>query len=175
MKDELIAVAKALVVPGKGILAADESTDSIKKRFDKIGVESTPENHRIYRQLLFETPGIEEFISGVIMFDETLRQKSSDGIFFPELLRKEGIIPGIKVDRGAKDLANFPGEKITEGLDGLRERLAEYKNLGAKFTKWRVVITIGDGIPTQTCINSNAESLARFAALSQEAGLVPIF
>ena len=174
-------IAQELVASGKGILAADESTGTIKKRFDAIGIESTPENHRIYRRLLFETPGIEEFISGVIMFDETLRQKAQgkpfEGKTLPEILMEKGIVPGIKVDKGTAALANFPGEKITEGLDGLRERLVEYKSMGAKFTKWRAVITIGDavpGIPTDICINSNAEALARFAAYSQEADLVPI-
>ena len=172
--NKLNSVAISLVSPGRGILAADESAGTIKKRFDNIQTESTPENHRIYRQLLFKTPGVEEFISGVILFDETIRQSSDEGICFPKLLSDKGIIPGIKVDAGAKEMANFPGEKITEGLDGLRERLVEYKNLGAEFTKWRAVITIGEKIPTNTCIESNAESLARFAALSQEADLVPI-
>ena len=172
--NKLDSIAKSLVAPGKGILAADESSGTIKKRFDVIQTESTPENHRIYRQLLFKTPQIEEFISGVILFDETIRQVSDEGISFPKLLSDKGIIPGIKVDAGAKDMANFPEEKISEGLDGLRERLAEYKNLGAGFTKWRAVITVGEKIPTNTCIDSNSEVLARFAALSQEADLVPI-
>ncbi|KKQ98180.1 MAG: Fructose-bisphosphate aldolase [Candidatus Woesebacteria bacterium GW2011_GWB1_39_12] len=172
--DVLKSTAKELVAPGKGILAADESTGSIKKRFDAVSVESTPENHRIYRQLIFKTEGIEEYISGVIMFDETIRQLTDDGVPFPKSLQDRGIIPGIKVDTGAKDMANFPGEKITEGLDGLRERLTEYKEMGARFTKWRAVIAIGDVIPIKTCIESNAEALARFAALSQEADLVPI-
>jgi fructose-bisphosphate aldolase class I len=172
--NKLNSIAKSLVTPGKGILAADESAGTIKKRFDTIQVESTPGNHRIYRQLLFKTPGVEEFISGVILFDETIRQSSDEGISFPKLLSDKGIIPGIKVDSGAKAMANFPEEKITEGLDGLRERLVEYKSLGAEFTKWRAVITIGEKIPTNTCIESNAEALARFAALSQEANLVPI-
>lgn len=166
--------AQALVVPGKGILAADESEGTIKKRFDTIGVESTEENRRFYRELLFTTPGVEEFISGVIMFDETVRQKASDGKPFPQVLSEKGIISGIKVDKGTKGMAGFPGEKISEGLDGLRERFEEYKGLGAKFSKWRAVYTIGEGTPTQTCIDSNAEGLARFAALSQEAGLAPI-
>jgi len=166
--------AQALVAPGKGILAADESEGTIKKRFDTIGVESTEENRRFYRELLFTAPGVEEFISGVIMFDETIRQKSSDGKPFPQILSDRGIIPGIKVDKGTKEMEGFPEEKITEGLDGLRERLEEYKGLGAKFTKWRAVITIGEGIPTQACIDSNSEALARFAALSQGVGLVPI-
>src|SRR3990172_4388536 len=168
-------IAKKLVASGKGILAADESFPTIEKRFTEIGVESNEDNRRFYRQLLFTTEGIEEYISGVIMFDETLRLSTlSQGKPAAKTLEEKGIIPGIKVDMGAKDMANFPGEKITEGLDGLRERLVEYKSLGAKFTKWRVVITIGEGIPTDTCINSNSEAFARFAALSQEAGLVPI-
>ena len=173
-KDVLEKVAKELVAPGKGILAADESTGTIKKRFDSIGIDSNPETNRLYRQLLFTTPGIEEFISGVIMFDETIRQVSDEGVPFPQLLKDKGIIPGIKVDTGAVDLENFSGEKITEGLDGLRERLEEYKNLGAQFTKWRAVITIGEGIPTSRCISLNTDALARYAGLSQEAGLVPI-
>jgi fructose-bisphosphate aldolase class I len=173
-KDALSKVAKDLVAPGKGILAADESMGTIKKRFDSIGVESTSENHKVYRQLLFTTGDIGKFVSGVILFDETIRQKTDDGVFFPEFLEKRGILPGIKVDLGKKDLANFPSEVITEGLDGLRERLSEYVGLGAKFTKWRALIKIGDNIPTTTCILSNAESLARFASLSQESGLVPI-
>jgi fructose-bisphosphate aldolase class I len=171
---DLEATAKALVAEGKGILAADESDGTIKKRFDSIGVDSTEENRRFYRELLFTTEGTEEFISGVILFDETIRQSASDGTPFPKLLADRGIIPGIKVDKGAKDLAGAPGETVTEGLDGLRERLAEYHELGARFTKWRAVISIGDGIPSDYCIWVNAHALARFAALSQEAGLVPI-
>jgi len=166
--------AKELVAEGKGILAADESKGTIKKRFDTIGVESTPENHRVYRQLLFKTEGIEEFISGVILFDETIRQTTDEGVPFAEYLTAKGIIPGIKVDKGTVDMVNFPGEKLTEGLDGLRQRLSEYKDLKAKFTKWRAVIGIGEGIPTSTCINANAELMALFAAYSQEADLVPI-
>ncbi len=172
--EELERTARALVAPGKGILAADESTGTIKKRFDSIGLEATEENRRAYRQMLFTTPGMEQFISGVIMFDETLRQSTADGVAFTKVLEGAGIIPGIKVDLGAKPLAGFPGEQVTEGLDGLRERLAEYRELGARFTKWRAVITIGESIPTQTCIDANAEALARFAALSQEADLVAI-
>jgi fructose-bisphosphate aldolase, class I len=171
---DLQTTAKALVAEGKGILAADESTGTIKKRFDSINVESTEENRRAYRELLFTTEGIEEFISGVIMFDETIRQSTSDGTPFPKLLEERGIIPGIKVDKGAKDLAGAPGETVTEGLDGLREQLAEYRELGARFTKWRAVISIGDGRPSDYCIWANAHALGRFAALSQEAGLVPI-
>ena len=172
--EDLAATAKAMVAPGKGILAADESSGTIEKRFKSIAVESTEENRRAYRELLFTTDGLGEFISGVILFDETIRQRTVDGIPFTEVLRAQGIIPGIKVDKGAKPLAGFDGEKITEGLDGLRDRLADYDALGARFTKWRAVITIGDGIPTAGCIVANAEALARFAALSQEAGLVPI-
>jgi fructose-bisphosphate aldolase, class I len=168
------AVAMELVAPGKGILAADESGPTIEKRFKSVGVASTEETRRDYRALLLGTPGLGAFISGVILYDETLRQKTSDGVPFVELLKRQGIIPGIKVDKGAKALAGFPGEKITEGLDGLRERLADYAALGARFTKWRAVLTIGAQIPTRTCIQSNVEALARFAALSQEAGLVPI-
>jgi fructose-bisphosphate aldolase, class I len=171
---DLETIAKALVAEGKGILAADESEGTIKKRFDSIGVESTEENRRAYRDLLFTTEGVEEFISGVIMFDETIRQSTSDGTPFAQLLESRGIIPGIKVDKGAKPLALAEGETVTEGLDGLRERLAEYYELGARFTKWRAVISIGDGRPSDYCIWTNAHALARFAALSQEAGLVPI-
>jgi fructose-bisphosphate aldolase class I len=171
---DIQTTARALVTAGKGILAADESAGTIEKRFKSIGVTSTDETRRTYRDLLFSTPGLGEFVSGVILFDETLRQKASDGTPLVEVLKGQGIIPGIKVDKGAKALAGFPGEKVTEGLDGLRERLAEYVKLGAKFTKWRAVITIGPGIPTRTCLQANAHGLARFAALSQEAGLAPI-
>jgi fructose-bisphosphate aldolase class I len=170
----LAATAQALVAQGKGILAADESFGTIEKRFTKIGVESTEENRRAYRELLFSTAGAGDFISGVILFDETIRQSAADGTRFTDLLERAGSIPGIKVDAGAKALAGFPGEKITEGLDGLRGRLTEYRDLGARFAKWRAVITIGDGIPTPFCIEANAHALARYAALSQEAGLVPI-
>jgi fructose-bisphosphate aldolase class I len=173
-KHELESIAQALVPEGKGILAADESFGTIKKRFDSINVVSTEETRRSYREMLFTTPGVEEFISGVILFDETIRQATQDGTSFPEVLAGKGIIPGIKVDKGAKALAGFPGERITEGLDGLRERLVEYDELGARFTKWRAVITIGEGIPTRYCIDANAHALARFAALSQEAGLIPV-
>jgi len=171
---DLETIARALVAEGKGILAADESEGTIKKRFDSIGVESTEEHRRAYRELLFTTEGVEEFISGVIMFDETIRQSTSDGTPFPQLLESRGIIPGIKVDKGAKPLALAEGETVTEGLDGLRERLAEYYELGARFTKWRAVISIGDGLPSDYCVWVNAHALTRFAALSQEAGLVPI-
>jgi fructose-bisphosphate aldolase class I len=172
--DKLGATARALVAPGKGILAADESSGTIEKRFKSIEVGSTEENRRAYRELLFTTEGVGEFISGVILFDETIRQRAVDGTPFVELLNAQGVIPGIKVDKGTTPMAGFDGEKITEGLDGLRDRLAEYYALGARFTKWRAVISIGDGIPTSGCIRANSEALARFAKLSQEAGLVPI-
>ena len=171
---ELESNAAAMVAPGKGILAADESTGTIKKRFDKIGVESSLESRRAYRELLFTARGIEQHISGVILFDETIRQKSADGRPFPELLAARGILPGIKVDAGARPLAGFAGETVTEGLDGLRERLAEYRGLGARFAKWRAVIDIGPGIPTRFAIEANAHALARYAALCQEASIVPI-
>ena len=172
--NELKVVANAMIGNGKGILAADESSPTIKKRFDSIGTESTEENRRRYREMLLTTPGIADYIGGVILFDETLRQSTSDGVPFSKYLSDLGVIPGIKVDKGAKDLAGFPGEKVTEGLDGLRERFAEYRELGAKFAKWRAVINIGDGIPTDYCLSANAHALARYAALSQEAGIVPI-
>jgi fructose-bisphosphate aldolase class I len=171
---ELDSTARTLVAPGKGILAADESTGTIEKRFSAVGVASTEANRKVYRELLFATPGLGNCISGVILFDETIRQKAADGTPFTEVLKRQGIVPGVKVDKGAKGLANFLGEKITEGLDGLRDRLSEYRQLGARFTKWRAVITIGPGIPMPTCLQANAHALARFAALSQEAGLVPI-
>jgi fructose-bisphosphate aldolase class I len=174
MGHDLEGIARALMAPGKGILAADESTGTIKKRFDSIGVESTEDNRRAYRDMLFTTEGSADYVSGVILYDETIRQQALDGTPFPKLLEADGVIPGIKVDNGAKDLANAPGEKITEGLDGLRERLAEYYELGARFTKWRAVITIGNGIPSEYCLWTNAHALARYGALSQEAGLVPI-
>lgn len=170
----LESTARELVVDGKGILAADESSGTIEKRFKSVGLASTADSRRSYREMLFTTPGIEEFLSGVILFDETIRQITQDGTPLREILTQKGIIIGIKVDAGAKDLAMFPGEKITEGIDGLRERLADYRELGARFTKWRSVITIGEATPTQLCIDANALGLARFAALSQEAGLVPI-
>jgi fructose-bisphosphate aldolase class I len=172
--NQLEQIARALVGPGKGILAADESHGTIEKRFQAIGVESTEDSRRAYREMLFTAPGLGEFISGVILFEETLRQKAADGTPLVEVLKKQGIMPGIKVDKGVKALAGFPGDKITEGLDGLRERLAEYVKLGAHFTKWRAVIAIGPNTPTPTCLAANAHALARFAALSQEAGLVPI-
>jgi fructose-bisphosphate aldolase, class I len=168
------ATARVLVTPGRGILAADESTGTIEKRFRAIGVESTAENRRAYRQLLFRTPDVEGFISGVILFDETIRQADDRGVPFVEGLAARGMIPGIKVDRGARDLAGAPGEKITEGLDGLRDRLGEYQSLGARFTKWRAVFSIDADRPSDYAIDVNAHALGRFAALSQEAGLVPI-
>jgi fructose-bisphosphate aldolase class I len=171
---ELEAVARAIVAPGKGILAADESHGTIEKRFKTIDVESTEENRRSYREMLFTTPGIGDHVSGVILFDETIRQATVDGTPFTRVLENAGVIPGIKVDTGAKPLAGAEDEKVTEGLDGLRERLEEYRELGAKFTKWRAVIDIGEGIPSAYAIHVNAHALARFAGLSQEAGLVPI-
>jgi len=170
----LEATARALVAPGKGILAADESSPTIAKRFASIDVESTENSRRDYRELLFRTAGAEEFISGVILFDETLRQNAADGTQLVEVLEKAGIIPGIKVDTGAKTLAGAPTEKVTEGLDGLRERLAEYRELGARFAKWRAVITIDADIPTDYCLQTNAHALARYAALCLEAAVVPI-
>lgn len=175
MANELESTAKALVAERKGILAADESFPTIEKRFKSISIESTQENRRAYRDMLFTTPGLEEYISGVILFDETLRQAAGDGTGFAEVLSSRGIVPGIKVDAGAKDLAYFPGEKITEGLDGLRGRCEEYYEMGARFSKWRGVINIdGDQIPTDFCIRANGHALARYAAISQEQGLVPI-
>jgi fructose-bisphosphate aldolase class I len=171
---ELHETAAALVAEGKGILAADESSGTIAKRFAVIGVESTEERRRAYRDLLFTTPGAEEFISGVILFDETIRQSAGDGTPFPALLAGLGVIPGIKVDRGAKPLALSTGETVTEGLDGLRERFAEYRELGAWFSKWRATYSIGDGRPSEYCVWVNAHALARYAALAQEAGIVPI-
>ena len=173
-KQELEAVAQSLVAKGKGILAADESMGTIKRRFDSIKIESNDHNRRAYRDMLFTTKGIEEAISGVILFDETIRTAALDGTPFPQLLSKKGIMPGIKVDKGPVDIPGFPGEVVTEGLDGLRARVKEYKELGAKFAKWRAVITIGDGIPTYTCLEANAHALARYAALCQEGGIVPI-
>jgi fructose-bisphosphate aldolase class I len=171
---ELETTAKALVAEGKGILAADESSGTIKKRFDSIDVESTEDNRRAYRELLFTTEGVEDYISGVILYDETIRQQASDGTPFPELLASKGVIPGIKVDLGAKPLALTDGETITEGLDGLRGRLEEYRALGARFAKWRATYSIGDHLPSEYCVWTNAHALARYAALCQEAGIVPI-
>ena len=168
------ATVSALLAPGKGLLAADESFPTIGKRFAALNIPVTEDNRRAYRETLFATPGLGEFISGAILFDETMHQKSGGGMPLPELLVRQGIIPGVKVDHGTIALANFPGEKITQGLDGLRERLGAYRELGARFTKWRAVIAIGERLPTAACIVANAGPLAQFAALSQEAGLVPI-
>jgi fructose-bisphosphate aldolase class I len=170
----LSKTAAAMVARGKGVLAADESSGTCEKRFKSVGVECTEESRRTYRGLLFTTPGAEQYISGVILFDETLRQKTNDGVLFPDYLARKGILPGIKVDKGAMDLALCPGEKVTEGLDGLRPRLAEYFKLGARFAKWRAVVTIGEGIPSHTCLYANAHALARYAALCQEASIVPM-
>ena len=170
---ELEEAAQVLVAPGKGILAADESLATIAKRFGPAGIPSTEENRRAYREMLFTTPGLSEFVSGVILYDETMRQAGSAGPL-PDVLTRAGIIPGIKVDTGAKPLAACPSETVTEGLDGLRERLAEYRSLGARFAKWRAVIRIGDGIPSDACLEVNAHALGRYAALCQERGLVPI-
>jgi fructose-bisphosphate aldolase, class I len=170
----LIDTARALVAPGKGVLAADESTGTIQRRFDSINVENTETNRRDYREMLFGATGLAEFISGVILYDETIRQKAASGTALVQVLREEGIIPGIKVDLGAHPLAGAPGEVVTEGLDGLRGRLEEYRRLGARFTKWRAVINLGPHLPSGYCIEANAHALGRFAALSQEAGLVPI-
>lgn len=172
--NELQETANALVAAGKGILAADESGGTIKKRFDSIGLESTEEHRRSYREMLLTTPGVEEYISGVILFDETIRQSTSDGTPFAKLLASKGIIPGIKVDQGAKPLALANRETITEGLDGLRARLEEYRGLGARFAKWRATYSITDELPSDYCIWCNAHALARYAALCQEAGIVPI-
>ena len=175
MTAQLEQTAEAMVADGKGILAADESSGTIKKRFDSIGAESTEENRRDYREMLFRaSDAMRDCISGVILFDETLRQKGADGTPLVDVINATGALPGIKVDKGAKDLAGCPGEKVTEGLDGLRERFAEYYELGARFAKWRAVITIGDHIPSRTCISTNAHALARYAALAQEANIVPI-
>src|SRR5512145_2716527 len=170
----LSKTAAAMVAKGKGILAADESSGTCESRFKSVGVECTEENRRTYRGLLFTTPGVEQYISGVILFDETIRQKANDGVLFPQYLARKGIIPGIKVDAGAKNLPLHPGEKVTEGLDGLPKRLEEYFKLGARFAKWRAVITIGPGIPSHACIYANAHALARYAAACQEASIVPI-
>ena len=171
---ELERIAHKLVADHRGILAADESTSTIEKRFKSIGVENTEEHRRAYRDMLFSTPGAAKFISGVIMYDETIRQKHKDGTSFAEGQTKNDVIPGIKVDKGVKELPGSPQEKITEGLDGLRERLQEYHKLGARFAKWRAVIDIGPGIPTDYCIRANAQALARYAALCQVEGIVPI-
>jgi fructose-bisphosphate aldolase class I len=170
----LEATAQALVANGKGILATDETFSTIEERFKKINLESTEETRCVYREMLLTTRGLGEFVSGVILFDEMLRQATRDGTPIPKLLEDRGMIPGIKVDKGAKPLTGFDGEKVTEGLDGLRDRLSEYRELGARFVKWRAVITIANGAPSRCCIDTNANALARYAALSQEAGLVPI-
>jgi fructose-bisphosphate aldolase class I len=170
----LSETAAAMVAKGKGLLAADESSGTCDTRFKSVGVECTEENRRVYRGLLFSTPGLEQYVSGVILFDETTRQKTNEGVAFPEHLARKGIIPGIKVDKGTVNLPLAKGEKVTEGLDGLSKRLAEYFELGARFAKWRAVITIGEGIPTHTCLYANAHALARYAAACQEASIVPI-
>lgn len=172
--DEMIETAAAMVSSGRGVLAIDESTGTCQKRFDTIGVDCTEDNRRDYRHMLLSADGLGEYISGAILFDETIRQKAPDGTSLVKIMQDADIIPGIKVDKGAKDLAGFPGEKVTEGLDGLRDRLNEYYDLGARFAKWRAVITISENTPTQTCIEANSHALARYAALCQEAGLVPI-
>jgi fructose-bisphosphate aldolase class I len=173
-REELAATAKAMVAPGKGLLAMDESNRTCNKRFEDVGIAPTEENRRAYRELIVTAPGLGTSISGAILYDETIRQAKKDGTLFIKVMTNAGIIPGIKVDTGAKDLAGRPGEKITEGLDGLRDRLAAYYDLGARFTKWRAVIKIGEGIPSHACIEANAHALARYAALCQEGGIVPI-
>jgi fructose-bisphosphate aldolase class I len=173
-RDTLHETATALVAPGKGILAADESDETIRKRFDSIGLDSSEDHRRAYREMLFTTPGAEEYISGVILFDETIHQSGAEGTPLPELLASRGIIPGIKVDEGARALALAEGETITEGLDGLRARLAEYRGLGARFAKWRATFSITDELPSDNCIWTNAHALARYAALCQEAEIVPV-
>ncbi len=174
MQEQLAQVASTLVSPGRGILAADESLGTIGKRFSPINVENNEENRRAYRELLFVAPDVGKYIGGVILFDETIRQSTADGTPFAAVLESAGVVPGIKVDKGVKPLPGYPGETITEGLDGLAERLEEYRSLGARFAKWRSTITIGEGIPTNYCIDANADGLARYAALCQEAGIVPI-
>src|SRR5512141_1459509 len=166
--------ARAMVAPGRGLLAADESAGTCKKRFDTVGVECNEENRRAYRELLFTTPDLTKFVSGVILFDETIRQKTKDGVNFAEYLKKNGILPGIKVDAGAQDMALHPGEKVTEGLDKLAGRMQEYFKLGARFAKWRAVITIGENIPSAACIKANAHALARYSAICQESSIVPV-
>lgn len=171
---DLVKIAQAMVAEGKGILAIDESTGTCQKRFDSIGVECTEENRRQYREMLLTTPGLGDHISGAILFDETIRQATADGKPFAQVMQDAGVLPGIKVDMGAHALAGHPGEKVTEGLDGLRQRLKEYVSLGAKFAKWRAVITIGENMPTSACIEANCHALARYASLCQEAGVVPM-
>jgi len=172
--EDLESIALAMVAPGKGIIAIDESTNTIKKRFEAVGIENTEENRRAYRELLLTTPGLNEHISGAILYDETIRQSTKDGVPFTQLMKKAGIIPGIKVDKGPVPLAGFPGDVVTEGLDGLRERLQEYARLGAQFAKWRAVINISEDNPSSTAIEANCHVLARYAALCQEAGIVPM-
>src|SRR5208283_3277097 len=173
-EQELATTVRAMMQPGKGLLAMDESNSTCNKRFAALGIPQTVEARRAWRELIITTPGLGEFISGAILYDETIRQSKNDGTSFVKLLTESGIVPGIKVDTGAKDLAGHPGEKITEGLDGLRERLSKYRQMGARFAKWRAVITIGEGIPSRGCLQANAHALARYAALCQEAGLVPV-
>ena len=173
-EQELVTTVRTMMHAGRGILAMDESTPTCNRRFANLGIAQTVEARRAWRELILTTPGLGEFISGAILYDETIRQSKNDGTSFIKLLTEAGIIPGIKVDTGAKDLAGHPGEKITEGLDGLRERLSEYRQMGARFAKWRAVITIGGGIPSRGCLEANAHALARYAALCQEAGLAPI-
>jgi fructose-bisphosphate aldolase, class I len=173
-EQQLIATARSLMQAGKGLLAMDESNPTCNKRFAKLGIPQTEEARRAWRELILTTPGLSEFISGAILYDETIRQSKNDGTAFIKLLMEAGIVPGIKVDTGTKDLAGHPGEKITEGLDGLRERLSEYREMGARFAKWRAVISIGEGIPSRGCLETNAHALARYAALCQETALVPI-
>ena len=172
--EQLADIARAMVAPGKGIIAIDESNSTIAKRFAGVGIENTEENRRAYRELLLTTPNLNQHISGAILFDETLRQSTKDGVPFAKVMMDNGIIPGIKVDKGTHALAGCPGEVVTEGLDGLRDRLKEYAALGAKFAKWRAVITIGEDIPSGTCIDANVHALARYAALCQEQGIVPM-
>ena len=172
--EQLADTARAMVAPGKGIIAIDESTSTIAKRFEAVGIPNTEENRRAYRELLLTTPKLNEHISGAILFDETIRQSTKDGVPFAKYMADNGMIPGIKVDKGTHPLAGFPGELVTEGLDGLRARLQEYYKLGARFAKWRAVITIGEEIPSGTCIEANSHALARYAALCQECGLVPM-
>ena len=172
--DQLHEIAKAMVAPGKGIIAIDESNATIKKRFDGVGIDCSEENRRNYRELLLTTPQLSDHISGAILYDETIRQSTRTGVPFTKVMLDNGILPGIKVDKGPQPLAGFPGEVVTEGLDGLRDRLKEYAKLGAKFAKWRAVIAIGEDMPSSTCIEANAHALARYAALCQEAGIVPM-
>lgn len=172
--EQLESIAQQMVAPGKGIIAIDESNNTIKKRFDSVGVPNTEENRRAYREMLLTTPGLSEHISGAILYDETIRQSTKAGVPFTKLMLDAGILPGIKVDKGPFPLAGYPGELVTEGLDGLRDRLNEYAKLGAKFAKWRAVITIAENTPSGTCIEANCHALARYAALCQEAGIVPM-